>query len=147
MFLVSHFPNVPITTANPATEQVAAQVRPPIPKAEALSKGAKERALDPKQDPNRQVQEGGQRQSGQQQDSEQADKEQQESRRELAPLRECRGALLRRRALQANAELDFPYHPATELTPDQYRRFAALVERHYRGVTRPQTPPQLLVST
>ncbi|GAA4891419.1 hypothetical protein [Ferrimonas pelagia] len=151
MFLVSHFPQVPIATSNPATEQAAkeAQHRPPISRPEALEKSTAERALDPKHEQarvERRDPDGGEQSQSQSQSERQPPKRhRKETLKEL--LDQARPLLRRPGQVRQPSELDFPYHPAVELSADEYARFAQVVDRFYRRVAKPQVPPAFTVRT
>ncbi|MCE9786794.1 hypothetical protein [Shewanella chilikensis] len=155
MQLVSHYPQVPIATSNPATDaaRVESQQRPPVIPPQHPSKGHEERAFNPQHErtadsAQQQAKQADRVQERQQQSGQQ--QQQQEQRQGSKPLRLnlfSKPALDRRdihnRQLAASAypnpvvTLNSGPHPMPNETPQFYRELGQRIDTFYHQCTEP----------
>lgn len=150
MFLVSNYPQVPIVTTNPATDDLRQQAlaRAPVVPPGQAEKSASERALDPEHDAVQLARDGKlKRRNDEGEESREESPEQQHQKGGLFELwrpptferpgvrRQAGGALTR--------END---SPSLALSDSEYQRFTRILHRHYSQVARPAEPPAFQVS-
>ncbi|WP_028109399.1 hypothetical protein [Ferrimonas futtsuensis] len=150
MFLVSNYPQVPIVTTNPATDDLRQQTlaRAPVVPPREAEKSASERALDPEHDAVQLARDGKLKRRN-------ADDE--ESREESPEQQQQRGGLFElwrpptfdrpgvRRQGTGATHRESGAH-SLELSDNEYQRFTLILHRHYSQVARPAEPPTFQIN-
>lgn len=157
MQLVSHYPQVPIATSNPATDaaRVESQQRPPVIPPQQPSKGHEERAFNPQHErtadsAQQQARLADRVQERQQQSGQQQQQQEQQQRQGSKPLQlnlVSKPALdrrdIRNRQLEAAAfpkpaiESSTERHPMPNEVPQFYRELGQRIDTFYHQRTEP----------
>ncbi|WP_417348147.1 hypothetical protein [Ferrimonas sp.] len=145
MFLVSNYPQVPIVTTNPATDDLRQQAlaRAPVVPAREAEKSASERALDPEHDAVQLP--GGSKLKRRDAEGEEPREESPEQQHQKAGLFELwRPPTFDRPGVRRQGTGVVPREsgsPSLELSDNEYQRFTRILHRHYSQVARPAEPP------
>ena len=161
MQVVTHFPNVPISTSNVATDSARTdnQQRPPILPPPQANKGHEERAFNPQHERAAEQAQTQAKLRGSVQDKQQGGSQQEQSQQEqqkrpsaldLKQLLSYRSPLKRSDIkLPSQAEAAQPTSASKHLpneTLEFYRAFGAHIEAFYQTRTQPKTEPDMLTS-
>ncbi|TKB47630.1 hypothetical protein FCL40_15580 [Ferrimonas sediminicola] len=151
MFLVSNYPQVPIVTTNPATDDVRQQAlaRAPVVPPREAERSASERALDPEHDPV-QIPSGGRLKRRQAEGEEPREESSQPEHQAKGGVFELwRPPTFDRPGVRRQESGLAPRtgaHPSVELSDNEYQRFTRILHRRYSQVARPAEPPAFQVS-
>ncbi|SDK15241.1 hypothetical protein SAMN04488540_12031 [Ferrimonas sediminum] len=152
MFLVSNYPQVPIVTTNPATDDVRQQelARAPVVPPREADKSASERALDPEHDRINQQKSGKLKRRHSDEDSSGEEGQQQhpsQSRPQFEiwrPPTFARPGVSRQGGDGSGPRVDA--HPAAHLNDTDYQRFTRVIKRFYTQVAQPAEPSAFQVN-